>query len=69
MATAIHGESDSKLCIWLLLKDALALYAGLEQSLGVMVNYVYDLKTIERNHERFVNGVTEASRQGLGLLA
>jgi malonyl-CoA decarboxylase len=24
---------------------------GLEQSLGVMVNYLYDLNTIERNHE------------------
>ena len=36
---------------------------GLRQSLGLMVNYVYDLKTINRNHEKFVSGVTEASRQ------
>ena len=36
---------------------------GLRQSLGWMVNYVYELKTIERNHEKFVSGTTEASRQ------
>ena len=41
---------------------------GLKQSLGLMVNYVYDLKMIERNHEKFVNGVTEASRQVRGLV-
>ncbi len=27
---------------------------GLEQSLGTMVNYLYDLRFIERNHERYV---------------
>lgn len=27
---------------------------GLEQSWGMMVNYLYDLRYIERNHERFV---------------
>ncbi len=41
---------------------------GLRQSLGWMVNYVYDLKTIERNHEKFVSGTTEASRQVRGLI-
>ncbi len=41
---------------------------GLRQSLGWMVNYVYDLKTIERNHEKFVSGTTEASKQVRGLI-
>lgn len=41
---------------------------GLKQSLGLMVNYVYDLKTIERNHGKFVNGATEASKQVRSLL-
>lgn len=35
---------------------------GLRQSLGFMVNYVYDLKTIERNHEKFMQGVTETAK-------
>jgi len=42
---------------------------GLRQSLGMMVNFVYDLKTIEHNHERFVAGKTEASKQVRGLIA
>ena len=41
---------------------------GLKQSLGMMVNYVYDLKTIERNHQQFVAGRTEASKQVRGLI-
>ncbi len=41
---------------------------GLKQSLGMMVNYVYDLKTIERNHQQFVAGKTEASKQVRGLV-
>jgi malonyl-CoA decarboxylase len=41
---------------------------GLKQSLGMMVNYVYDLKTIETNHERFVAGKTEASKQVRALI-
>ncbi|MCY7387674.1 MAG: malonyl-CoA decarboxylase [Burkholderiales bacterium] len=41
---------------------------GLKQSLGFMVNYVYDLKTIERNHEKFVSGTTEASKQVRALV-
>ena len=41
---------------------------GLRQSLGLMVNYVYELKTIERNHEKFVNGTTEASKRVRGLV-
>ena len=28
---------------------------GLRQSLGMMVNYVYDLQDVERNHESYVN--------------
>ena len=28
---------------------------GLEQSFGLMVNYVYDLGDVERNHEEYVN--------------
>ena len=42
---------------------------GLRQSLGMMVNYVYDLKTIEYNHARFMAGKTEASKAVRGLLA
>jgi malonyl-CoA decarboxylase len=41
---------------------------GLRQSLGLMVNYVYDIKTIERNHEQFVAGKVEASKQVRGLV-
>jgi malonyl-CoA decarboxylase len=41
---------------------------GLKQSLGMMVNYVYDLKTIDRNHGKFVIGTTEASRAVRGLV-
>jgi malonyl-CoA decarboxylase len=28
---------------------------GLAQSFGLMVNYVYDLADVERNHEEYVN--------------
>jgi len=36
--------------------------AGMRQSLGVMVNYLYDLDDIEANHEAFANrGVVAAS--------
>ncbi len=35
--------------------DADASVRGQEQSWGVMVNYLYDLGTIERNHEAFAN--------------
>ncbi len=41
---------------------------GLKQSLGLMVNYLYDLDQIETNHERFVDGQVSASRAVLGLL-
>ena len=41
---------------------------GLKQSLGMMVNFVYDLKAIERNHEKFVNGMTDTSKQVRGLV-
>jgi malonyl-CoA decarboxylase len=36
---------------------------GLKQSLGMMVNYVYEPKRIERNHEQFVRGKTIASSE------
>lgn len=36
---------------------------GLRQSLGMMVNYVYERRAIERNHERFISGQVTASRQ------
>jgi malonyl-CoA decarboxylase len=36
---------------------------GLKQSAGIMVNYLYDLKKIEKNHEAYVaNGSIAASR-------
>ena len=38
---------------------------GLRDSLGVMVNYLYDLGAVESNHERFVRGEVVASRQVL----
>lgn len=38
---------------------------GLRESLGVMVNYLYDLATVESNHERFVRGEVVCSRQVL----
>jgi len=36
---------------------------GLRQSLGLMVNYLYEPKAIEGNHEKFVQGEIVASRQ------
>lgn len=42
---------------------------GLRDSLGLMVNYLYDLKEIEKNHEAFANaGTVAASRTVRGLL-
>jgi malonyl-CoA decarboxylase len=35
---------------------------GLRQSAGLMVNYLYDLGSVEDNHERFVNGEITYSR-------
>jgi malonyl-CoA decarboxylase len=40
---------------------------GLRESLGVMVNYLYDLSTIEVNHERFVRGEVVCSRHVLSV--
>ncbi|WVN41283.1 malonyl-CoA decarboxylase family protein [beta proteobacterium MWH-UniP1] len=42
---------------------------GSRQSLGLMVNYAYDLNDIETNHERFVAGEVIASRQVKNLLS
>ncbi len=37
---------------------------GLSRSSGVMVNYLYDLKKVEKNHEEFAkNGTVSATRQ------
>jgi len=41
---------------------------GLKQALGMMVNYVYEPKRIERNHEQFVKGKTIASGAVEGLI-
>lgn len=41
---------------------------GLRQSLGLMVNYLYDLDQVEANHERFVGERVSASRAVLALL-
>jgi malonyl-CoA decarboxylase len=41
---------------------------GLRQSLGMMVNYVYEPRRIESNHEKFVRGITVASSQVENLL-
>jgi malonyl-CoA decarboxylase len=41
---------------------------GLRQSLGMMVNYVYEPRQIESNHEKFVRGVTVISKQVQALL-
>jgi len=38
---------------------------GLAESLGVMVNYLYDLAAVELNHERFGRGEVVCSRQVL----
>jgi malonyl-CoA decarboxylase len=31
---------------------------GIQESFGIMVNYLYDIETIESNHEAFVNNGT-----------
>ncbi len=36
---------------------------GLKQSLGLMVNYLYDLRDVEDNHERFVHGAVVSARR------
>ena len=41
---------------------------GLRESLGLMVNYLYELKTIEANHQKFVDGEIVASRHVRALL-
>ena len=43
---------------------------GIEESAGLMVNYVYDLTRIESNHEAFANrGVVTTSKEVRSLLA
>ena len=40
---------------------------GLQESLGLMVNYLYEPRAIEGNHEKFVRGEIVASRRVRGL--
>jgi malonyl-CoA decarboxylase len=42
---------------------------GMRQSLGLMVNYLYDLETIEANHEAFANRGTVAASAAVKKLA
>jgi malonyl-CoA decarboxylase len=42
---------------------------GLRQSAGIMVNYLYDLSSVEENHERFVNGEIMHSRAVAKLMS
>jgi len=46
----VHGDMSAK---------------GLKQSHGVMVNYLYDLKAIERNHEAYANAGQVAASQAV----
>jgi malonyl-CoA decarboxylase len=41
---------------------------GLRESLGLMVNYLYDLSSVEANHERFVRGEVVASGRIEGMV-
>jgi malonyl-CoA decarboxylase len=41
---------------------------GLRESLGMMVNYVYDLREIEKNHESFLRGRVATSREVAALI-
>lgn len=41
---------------------------GLRESFGLMVNYLYDLRRVERNHEAFVRGRVAAARDVAALL-
>ena len=42
--------------------------AGLKQSFGLMVNYLYDLDKVETNHEKFKLGEVARSRAVASLL-
>jgi malonyl-CoA decarboxylase len=42
---------------------------GLRQSAGVMVNYLYDLENVEKNHERFVKGEVIYARSVARLIS
>ena len=43
---------------------------GIQESFGIMVNYLYDIETIESNHEAFVNdGIVMRSADVDALLA
>ena len=40
---------------------------GLRESLGMMVNYLYEPRAIEGNHQKFMQGSIVASRRVRGL--
>jgi malonyl-CoA decarboxylase len=42
---------------------------GLRQSCGAMVNYLYDLKSVEQNHENYVTGGTISATRSVRALA
>lgn len=39
----------------------------LRESLGVMVNYLYDLASVDANHERFMRGEVPCSRRVMSV--
>lgn len=41
---------------------------GLRESFAIMVNYVYELRDIEKNHEAFIRGKVAAGREVVGLI-
>jgi hypothetical protein len=47
--------------------DGRHLEEGLRESLGLMVNYLYEPGAIEANHQKFVQGSIVASRRVRGL--
>ncbi len=49
--------------------DADITNKGLQQSSGAMVNYLYNLKNIEKNHEQFVSNGTIAQSQSVSQTA
>jgi malonyl-CoA decarboxylase len=42
---------------------------GLKQSLGLMVNYLYDLPAIEENHDAFLRGEIVRSKSVADLIS
>ncbi len=59
----LHNGARLERINWL----ANASRRGLRESLGLMVNFLYDPRSIEANHERFARGEITASRQARSL--